>query len=151
MARFRYSMQNILDVKMKMETQARQEFSAARNALDKEERKLLELQQRKEAYESRAKQLRTGILSVRELEENKNAIRVVEEYILAQMQQVKRTEDYLEQSRQALEEVIKERKTHEILKERAFEEFLREENRQESKVVDELTSYTYGQSRQEND
>ena len=33
MARFRYSMQSILNIKMKMETQAKQEFSTARAAL----------------------------------------------------------------------------------------------------------------------
>ncbi len=38
-----------------------------------------------------------------------------------------------------------ERKTHEKLKEKAFEEFLMEEKRQESKEIDQLTSYTYGQ------
>ena len=30
MARFRYSMQSILNIKLKMETQAKQEFSAAK-------------------------------------------------------------------------------------------------------------------------
>lgn len=35
MARFRYSMQSILNIKMKMETLAKQEFSAARAALDR--------------------------------------------------------------------------------------------------------------------
>ena len=37
MARFRYSMQSILNIKLKLETQAKQEFSAARAALDREE------------------------------------------------------------------------------------------------------------------
>lgn len=43
---------------------------------------------------------------------------------------------------------MKERKTQETLREKAFEEFMQEENRQESKTVDELTSYTYGRKRQ---
>ena len=38
---------------------------------------------------------------------------------------------------------------HERLKEKAFEQFMREENAAESKAVDELTSYTYGQRRKE--
>ena len=36
MARFRYRMQGILDIKLKMETQAKQNFANARNALDDE-------------------------------------------------------------------------------------------------------------------
>ena len=51
----------------------------------------------------------------------------------------------LEEARQKLAEVRMERKTHETLKERAFEEFLMEEKKQESKEIDELTSYIYGQ------
>ena len=39
----------------------------------------------------------------------------------------------------------KERKMHETLREKAFEAFLQEENHAESKAIDELTSYTYGQ------
>ena len=51
MARFRYSMQSILDIKLKMENQAKQEFSAARAALDEEEAKLQRLFDRKREYE----------------------------------------------------------------------------------------------------
>jgi len=35
----------------------------------------------------------------------------------------------------------------EKLREKAFETFIKEENARESKEVDELTSYTYGQKR----
>ena len=34
---------------------------------------------------------------------------------------------------------------HETLREKAFEVFMQEENHTESKAIDELTSYTYGQ------
>ena len=40
-----------------------------------------------------------------------------------------------------------ERKTHETLRDKAFQEFLMEEKKQESKEIDQLTSYTYGQRR----
>lgn len=148
MARFRYSMQSILDIKMKMETQAKQEFSAAQNALDEEEQKLAALYERQKAYEEESKRLLTGPLNVREIEDNKNALLMMEQYIVQQRLQVKRAEDRVERARVQLAEVMKERKMHETLKEKAFEAFLQEENRQEGKSVDELTSYTYGQKRQ---
>ena len=56
----------------------------------------------------------------------------------------------LEDARSRLEEAVKERKTHEKLKEKQFDEFVREENRSESKSIDELTTYTYGQKVTEN-
>ncbi len=145
MARFRYSMQSILDIKLKMETQAKQEFSAARAALDEEEARLERLCDRKAGYEEEAARLRSGILDFRAMEENKTAILCMENFILEQQACVKKAEDVLERAREKLAEVMMERKTHETLKEKAFGEFLREENRREGKEVDELTSYTYGQ------
>lgn len=145
MARFRYSMQSILDIKLKLETQAKQEFSAAKAALDEEEARLAALTERKRQYEREAKRLRSGTLDFRAMNENKAAIRCMENFILEQKQCVKRAEEALEQARIRLAEVMMERKTHESLKEKAFDEFLREENRREGKEVDELTSYTYGQ------
>ncbi len=147
MARFRYSLQSILDIKVKMETQARQEFSAARGALDDEEEKLEALQHRKGFYESEAERLRTGVLVFRDLEENRRSLLVMENHIDTQQEQVRRAEEKLEQARVALMGVMMERKTHETLRDKAFEAFLQEENRAESKVVDELTSYTYGQKK----
>lgn len=148
MARFRYSLQSILDIKLKMETQARQEFSAAKSVLDEEIEKLELLFQRKADYEARAKELLTGTLKVREIDENKNALLRMDELIVMQHKRVEIAEKRMDTAREALTDVMKERKTHETLREKAFEEFLQEENKQESKSVDELTSYTYGQKRQ---
>ena len=149
MARFRYSMQSILNIKLKMETQAKQEFSAARAALDEEVRRMAELVARKTAYETESARLLSGPLNIREIEENKNAILCMEDYIVKQKGQVAIAERKLEKAREQLRIVMMERKTHETLKEKAFEEFLMDEKKQESKEVDELTSYTYGQRRSE--
>lgn len=147
MARFRYSMQSILDIKLKMENQAKQDFSSARAALDEEEEKLGVLWERKREYERRGARLLSGTLNFRDIEDNKTAILCMDSFIAEQQVHVKEAERRLEQARMKLTEAMMERKTHENLKEKAFDEFLREENRQEGKEVDELTSYTYGQKR----
>ncbi len=149
MARFRYSLQSILDIKQKMETQARQEFSAARGALDREEEKLSALERRKDSYESESGKLREGILDCLALEENRRSLVVMGNLIDDQNREVRRAEKNLERARVELTNVMMERKTHETLRDKAFEEFLQEENRAESKMVDELTSYTYGQKKAE--
>lgn len=145
MARFRYRMQSILNVKLKLETQAKQDFAAARAALDEEEEKLDALRERKAAYEQEAELLLHDHLNVRDIIDNKTAILRMDEYISAQILQVRLAAEAVERAREHLTEVMKERKMHETLKEKAFEEFLREENRAESKEIDQLTSYTYGQ------
>ena len=149
MARFRYRMQSILDIKLKMETQARQEFAEARMRLDQEEERLEALKQRRESYERRAKEQLVGALNCRDMAENKEALLRMDEYIALQLLQIREAENRLEQAREKLAEVMKERKSHETLKEKAFEQFLLDEKRQEGKEVDELTSYTYGQWQKE--
>ena len=52
MAKFKYRMQSILNVKMKLEVQAKQEFASAQAALSREEEKLNRLAARKKAYEA---------------------------------------------------------------------------------------------------
>ncbi len=149
MARFHYSMQSILDIKYKMETQAKEEFSAARAALDREEEQLEALIRRKREYEARAAELLSGALNLLEIEENETAIMSMDGFIAGQRARVAAAEQNLELARAKLTDVMKERKTHENLKEKAFGQFMTEENRREGKEVDELTSYVYGQRRSE--
>lgn len=145
MAKFHYRMQSIFDIKLKMETMAKQDFANAKNALDEEIKKLEELIKRKEDYEERHRQLLSGKLDFLEISANEDAIHRMDEYIAAQRIQVAKAEAYVEQMREALEEVMKERKVQESLRQKAFEEFLEEEKAAESKEIDQLTSFIYGQ------
>ncbi len=147
MARFRYSMQSILEIKLKMETQAKQEFSAAKAALDAEEACLARLKERKEEYLRQAAELLTGELDLQKVDEAHTAAYLMDGFIASQQDRVEAARDKLEAARARLTEVMKERKTHENLKEKAFAQFVAEENRREGKEVDELTSYVYGQRR----
>lgn len=145
MAKFVFSLQSILNIKLKMETQAKQAFAAAKNRLDEEEQRLEELYQRKNSYEENAKELLQGTLRIRDIEDNKNAILMMDAFISDQQKRVERAKIQLEYEREQMTEAVKERKTYETLREQAFEEFLQDENKAESKAVDELVSYTYGQ------
>lgn len=147
MSKFIYRMQNILNLKYKIEEQIKMEFAAARMRLDEEEEKLESLSRRKDDYEEEGRHLRENNLDVQDIIENRNAILQMEEFIEYQKIQVKAAEDALEEKRIALQEIMQERKVQEKLREKAFEIFIKEENSRESKEVDELTSYTYGQRR----
>ncbi len=147
MSKFIYRMQSILNLKYKMEEQAKMEFAAARMQLDIEEEKLKKLFDRKAAYEEEGRTLREDNLVVQDILDNKNAISQLEYFIEEQKIQVNNAEKHLEEKRIKLQEVMQERKVQEKLREKAFEVFLKEENSRESKEIDELTSYTYGQKR----
>jgi flagellar protein FliJ len=142
-------MQSILDIKSKMESQAKMEYAQARNRLSKEEEKLKELKDRKKEYEKEGRRLLNGGLIVRDIMDNKVAISRMDEYIKKQLIQVTIAEKNLEAARVKLTNIMKERKSHESLKEKAFEQYMKDENAKESKEIDELTSYTYGQKEDE--
>ena len=149
MSRFVYRMQNILNLKYKLEDQAKMEFAAARRRLTEEEEKLELLYRRKDSYEEEGRRLREDALAVMDILENRNAILQMEDFIELQKLEVAKAEDALEIERQKLQEVMQERKVQEKLREKAFEAFVKEENAKESKEIDELVSYTYGQRKRE--
>lgn len=145
MSKFIYRMQNILNLKYKLEDQAKMEFAEARRRLTEEEEKLEMLFRRKAEYEEEGRRLRENTLEVLDILGNRNAILQMEEFIELQKLEVEKAEEALEVKRQKLQEVMQERKIHEKLREKAFEAFMKEENAKESKEIDELVSYTYGQ------
>ena len=56
MAKFIYRMQNILDIKNKLEIQAKNSYAAARMKLSQEEQKLNKLIEQKKSYEEAYRQ-----------------------------------------------------------------------------------------------
>lgn len=143
MAKFKYRMQNILDIKMKLESQARIAYGVANQKYLTEQQKLQEIVLRRNDYEKKWKECMTGKLDVRQVSHARDAVNTMKTLMRRQMMEVHKAELELEDARRALNEIIKERKTHEKLKEKAFEEFKAELNAQESKEIDQLVSYTY--------
>lgn len=150
MAKFRYRMQSILNIKYQLETQAKLEVGRAQMRLNEEQEKLQTLIDRKEAYLEEGRRMREEALHVNDLRDNRNAVLIMDELIAVQEFEVLKAEEAVEKARAKLTEIMQERKMHEKLKEKALLQFLEEEKAAEFKVVDELTSYTYGQRGKEN-
>lgn len=144
MAKFIYRMQNILDIKLKMEDQAKASFAEANKELLNEEEKLEGLIRRREEYELEGQRLRLETLDVIKLKDNSIALQVMKDMIKAQEMVVSIARDKVELARRKLQVAMQERKTQEKLKENAFEEFKHELGSEESKEVDELVSYRFG-------
>ena len=144
MAKFIYRMQNILDIKLKMEDQAKASFAEANKELLNEEEKLEGLIRRREEYELEVQRLRLETLDVIKLKDNSRALQVMKDMIKAQEMVVSIARDKVELARRKLQVAMQERKTQEKLKENAFEEFKHELGSEESKEVDELVSYRFG-------
>jgi len=143
MAKFKYSMQNILDIKLKLETQAKNDFSAANQKYQIEKDKLQALVLKRIEYEDKLKTSLSGDLNITAINIAKKDINSIKSAIRTQLSNVKKAEDELDAKRQALNELMKDRKTHEKLREKKFEEFQKDERDSESKEIDELVSFTY--------
>lgn len=137
-------MQNILNVKERMETQVKNEFALRSAALKEEEDKLRILEDRKSDYELQLKELYSSSLDIVKITEMQNAIEVMKYQIQVQLVNVKNAQLRLEETRVRLQEAMLEKKTHEKLKEREFEQFMQDEAARESKEIDELVSFRFG-------
>lgn len=143
MAKFRYRMQNILNVKMKLESQAKIAYGIANQKYLDEQKKLQEIVLRRNTYERILKESMTGSINVREVTHARADVNTMKTLMRRQMIEVHKAELALEDARRALNEIMQERKTHEKLKEKAFQQFMEEEKAAESKEIDQLVSYTY--------
>ena len=149
MSKFIYRMQNILNMKYKLEDQAKTEFMLANQVLREEEEKLQKLKDRKAGYEEEVRRLLQNNLQVERIKENQEAVVRMKEFIIEQTACVKEAQYQVDLKTAKLTELRKERKAQEKLKEKAFENFLQEENAKESKEIDELVSFTYGRRQRE--
>lgn len=149
MAKFIYPMQNILDIKCKLEEQAKQHYMEVRMRLNEAQDNLEQLEHRKSGYFVSYRKLVSEKLDVIKIEQCKNAILVLDEYIAEQKMVILRIEKELEEAVRLMKEATKERKIHEKLKENQFDAFLQELNLEEMKEIDQLVSYQYNKSADE--
>jgi flagellar FliJ protein len=143
MAKFVYRLQNVLDIKMKLETQAKTEFANASNVVRTEEEKMVMLINKRKQCQNDIRESSVGKIDVVQLKIGADSVKAVEELMKQQAVRLRIAEKNLERVREKLDEAMKDRKIHEKLKENAFEEFKIELNNEEKKEIDQLVSFTY--------
>ena len=115
MAKFIYKMQNVLDIKYKMEEQIKVEFARANEAYNLEVRKLQEFVSRKYGYEEKLRNLYKENLKIAEIKSTIDAIDKMKEIIKQQIEEVNKAAKVVEEVRKKLNEAMLERKNQEIL------------------------------------
>ena len=136
-------MQNILDIKLRLETQVKTEFAEASAKLLQEENKLKKLIQRRREYENELKRLSADRLELGELKKYNGYIETIKVLMQQQALAVRLAQRNLDRIREKLNQAMQERKIYEKLREKAFEEFKEELNAEEKKEIDQLVSFTY--------
>ena len=143
MAKFVFSMQNILNMKEKLEEQEKNNYSQANMRWQEAIATLESLEQRLAEEKQKLQEEVSSALDVRKIRQREDGVEVIRMYVRQQMLEVKQREKEVEVARERLNEAMKERKTFEKLREKAFEKFRLEENLREQKEVDELVSYRF--------
>ena len=88
MAKFQYRMQSILNIKLKMEEQAKMQFAQAQAKVNEEEAKLQALVERKNMYETELKEVLQKKLDLLKIDELQNALMRMEEYIVEEKEKL---------------------------------------------------------------
>lgn len=123
MAKFIFKMESILSVKEKLEEQAKAEYSIEIMKLRQEEEKLEELENRKNAYQTRLYEAVMDTLNISEIKILEDSVENIKYNIKLQLIVIANQQKNVDRAREKLDNAMKERKTYEKLKEKAFEEF----------------------------
>lgn len=143
MAKFLYSMQNVLNIKERLETQAKTEFAEMNNRLSIEQDTMRRLVARMNMYEQLAKDSVSKNVDIAEMRRCNEAIKIIKNQITQQAVRIRIAERNVDNAMKKLTEAVQDRKIHEKLKEKAFDEFKLELNAQEMKEIDETVSFNY--------
>ena len=149
MAKFRYRMQNILNMKEKIEEQEKNNYSQSILQLQLEEEKYQDMVWRQEDAQKELKTCMLQTMDVMTIREKEDAVEIIKMYKVQQSFVVLEKQQDVMKAREQLNEAMKERKIYEKLREKAMDEFLLEEALKERKEVDELVSYRYGMKKSE--
>lgn len=144
MARFIFSLESILQIKWKLEDQAKAEYAVQMAQLQREQEKLEALQKHKEEVQEQLRQQICAVLDLFMIRQLEDGIENIKYNINLQKIVVFKQQKQVTQARGKLNEAMKERKTYEKLKENAFEEFKKQLNAEEQKEINELVSFRFG-------
>jgi len=146
MKKFVFELQSVLEIKEKLESQAKNNFASAQAKLNEEEALRDEIGQKRENYRGQLTDSINGRLDLREISRLQDAIDILTERYMDQELVCKRAEKQVELARARLTTAIRERKTIEKLREKKLEEYMKEYNAEESKLIDELVSYKHSKA-----
>lgn len=151
MAKFVFSMENLLQIKSKLEDQAKAEYGIQMAILRQEEQRLAELEQRKLSMQEQLKEQISNVLDLFRIRQLEDGVENIKYNMNLQKVVIANQQKKVESARMKLDEAMKERKTYEKLKEKAFEVFRQELNAVEQKEADELVSFRFGNTEERED
>lgn len=143
MTKFTYRLDGVLEIKIKLEKQAKMEFATAKARLNSEEDRLEEYTATLTETEDTLKRMMLDVLDIRKIRSQHAAVDFAAERVENQKLAVKRAAKQVDLAAAKLNTIMQERKSMEKLRKREFDEYMKDYNAELSKEVDELVSYKY--------
>ena len=149
MAKFVYSMENILKIKVKLEEQKRMVLGRAMSVYQLALKQQDDLVAKLNFYRDQFMNQSASRLNGSQLRQLNEQVAYYERSLAHQKLVVEKALAQVEKAREALKEALEEKKIQEKLKEKALERFMEEEKMAEQKVLDEIVGYRYAVKEEE--
>lgn len=150
MAKFKFKLQSVLELKIKNEDDEKRRFADVLQLQAREEEHMRQLQIKRERLirELKAKQGAGGI-NVTELQMYSNGVERVKHEIINQELRLREVAMMVEEQRRRLIEATQEKKIYEKLRENQEKAFKDEEEYKEKLMIDELATLKYAKIKKE--
>jgi len=143
MAKFVYKLQSLLNVKIQMEDNLKNELGRAVQKLEAEKQRLKAIEMEREDYIFRINGESAKGIAVAKLKEFGSYVSYLKEKAEIQKENVNYAQNNVDRYREELIKVVQEKEMLEKLKEKKYHEYVKEQLREEQKLNDEIISYNY--------
>jgi len=147
MAKFKFRLQAVLNLKEKVEELRKNEFGKAQAMLEAEKQKKAMLVKDMDDAVHGFKQSITKGIDPLNIKRYNYFIENTKNKILKQEKEIEKARQLAEEKQAQLVEAMRDKKTLDILKENDFEEHIIEEKQSEQKIIDEIVSYRGSKNR----
>lgn len=138
---YKFKLQKLLNYRINVEDEKKNQLSSAIKRLEKEKDRLHELMNQQKQIDSNFKEKTSQGIAVNELKLLVNYIDYYKRGIKEQKTRIKMAEDYVSTCREELISATQEKKMIEKLKEIDYSKYLYNEQKKEEKLVDDLVSF----------
>lgn len=146
MAKFVFNLQSLLNVKIQIEDNLKNELGKAMQKLEKERERLRQIEfERSELISQVSGESSRGIM-VGKLKEYGAFIAFLKEKEELQKENINYAQNVVDKYREQLLKIVQEKEMLEKLKEKKYQEYLKEQFKEEQKINDEITSYKYNKT-----
>jgi flagellar protein FliJ len=146
MAKFVFKLHSLLNVKIQMEDNLKNDLGKAVQKLEKERDRLKTIEnERNECINCFCGESSKGVI-VGKLKEYGTFISFLKEKAELQKENINYAQNVVDKYREQLIKVVQEKEMLEKLKEKKYQEYHKEQFREEQKMIDEITSYKYNKT-----